>query len=48
MHDVRRIGGGCGLCRGPGKRVDGAFPGDLRAFGINADQWTTAVQDVGE
>ena len=22
--------------------------GDLRAFGINADQWTTATQDEGE
>ena len=21
---------------------------DLRAFGINADQWTTAAQDAGE
>ena len=21
---------------------------DLRAFGINADQWTTAAQDEGE
>ena len=24
------------------------FLDDLRAFGINADQWTTAVQDEGE
>ena len=24
------------------------FLGDLRAFGINADQWTTAAQDEGE
>ena len=32
------------------KRVDGAsrFLDDLRAFGINADQWTTAAQDEGE
>ena len=32
--DVRRIGGGAGC-----------FLDDLRAFGINADLWTTAVQD---
>ena len=38
-----------GLCGGPGKRVDGVFLDDLlRAFGINADQWTTAAQDEGE
>ena len=28
--------------------MDGYFLDDLRAFGINADQWTTAVQDEGE
>ena len=32
VHDVRRIGGGCGLCGGPGKRVDGAFPGRPPSF----------------
>ena len=26
----------------------GCFQDDLRAFGINADQWTTAAQDEGE
>ena len=26
----------------------GRFLNDLRAFGINADQWTTAAQDEGE
>ena len=26
----------------------GYFLDDLRAFGINADQWTTAAQDEGE
>ena len=26
----------------------GCFLDDLNAFGINADQWTTAAQDVGE
>ena len=49
MCDLRRIFGGCRLCEGAGKRVDmGCFLDDLRAFGINADQWTTAVQDEGE
>ena len=47
MRDVRRNGGGRGLCGGPGKRVVGCFLDDLRAFGINADQWTTAAQDEG-
>ena len=45
---VGRIGGGRGLCGGAGKRVDGVFPRRPRAFGINADQWTTAAQDEGE
>ena len=49
MRDVRRIGGGRGLCRGPAKLFDGVFfLDDLRAFGINADQWTTAAQDERE
>ena len=26
----------------------GCFLDDLRAFGINADQWTTAAQDDGD
>ena len=26
----------------------GCFLDDLRAFGINADQWTTVAQDEGE
>ena len=26
----------------------GYFPDDIRAFGINADQWMTAAQDKGE
>ena len=48
MRNVRRNRGGCGLCGGPGKRVDGVFLDDLRAFGINAEQWTAAAQDEGE
>ena len=30
--DVRIIGGGRGLCGGPGKRVDGVFPGRPQSF----------------
>ena len=32
MRDVRRNGGGRGLCGGPGKRVDGVFPGRPESF----------------
>ena len=32
MRDVRRIDGGCELCGGPGKRVDGVFPGRPQSF----------------
>ena len=32
MCDVRRIGGGRGLRGGPGKRVDGVFPGRPQRF----------------
>ena len=48
MRDVRRIGGARGLRVGPEKEWMGCFLDDLRAFGINADQWTTAAQDEGE
>ena len=50
MRDVRRNGGGRGLCRRPGKRVDGVFPGRPQSFRHqrNADQWTTAAQDERE
>ena len=33
---------------GQEKEWMGCFLGGLRAFGINADQWTTAAQDEGE
>ena len=38
--------GGAG-CVGVGQEKEwmGCLADDLRAFGINADQWTTAVQD---
>ena len=39
---------GAGCLRGQGKEWMGCFLDDLRAFGINADQWTTAAQDVGK
>ena len=32
VHNVRRIGGGCGLRGGPGNRVDGVFPGRPHSF----------------
>ena len=48
MRDVRRIDGGRGLGGGQEKEWMGCFLDDLRAFGINADQWTTAAQDAGE
>ena len=32
MRDVQRNGGERGLCRGPGKRVDGVFPGRSQSF----------------
>ena len=32
MRDVRRNVGGRGLCGGPGKRLDGVFPGRPQSF----------------
>ena len=40
--------GGAGCVGGQEKEGMGCFLDDLRAFGINADQWTTAAQDKGE
>ena len=40
--------GGRGLRGGRGKEWMGRFLDDLRAFGLNAHQWTTAAQDEGE
>ena len=56
MEDTRRpkcvifgeLGGGAGCVGGQGKEWMGCFLHDLRVFGINADQWTTAAQDEGE
>ena len=44
MRDVRRNGGGRGYCvGGQEKEWMGCFLDDPRAFGINADHWTTAA-----
>ena len=40
--------GGAGCVGGQEKEWMGCFLDDLRAFGISADQWTTAAQDEGE
>ena len=40
--------GGAGCVWGQEKEWMGCFMEDLRAFGINADQWTIAAQDEGE
>ena len=40
--------GGAGCVGGKEKEWMRCFPDDLRAFGINADQWTTAAHDEGE
>ena len=39
--------GGAGCVRGQEKEWMGCFLDDLRAFGINADQWTTTAQGEG-
>ena len=48
VRGVRKTGGGHGLHEGPKKKWMRCPLDDLRAFGINADQWTTAAQDQGE
>ena len=40
--------GGASCVGGQEKEWMGCFLDDLRAFGINADQWTTAAQDERE
>ena len=40
--------GDAGCVWGQEKEGMECFLNDLRAFGINADQWTTAAQDEGE
>ena len=40
--------GGAGCVGGREKEWMGCFLDDLRAFGINADQWKTAAQDEGQ
>ena len=48
VRDVQRNGGGRSLCGDQKKEWMGCFLDDLRAFGINTDQWTTTAQDEGE
>ena len=57
MEDTRRLPkcvmygelvGGAGSVEGQEKEWMERFLDDLRAFGINADQWTTSAQDEGE
>ena len=43
-----KLGGSADCVGGAGKRVDGCFLDDLRPFGINTDQCTTAAQDEGK
>ena len=40
--------GAAGCVRGQRKELMGCFLDDLRAIGINTDQWTTVAQDEGE
>ena len=47
MLGVQSTNGGRGLRGGAGKRWMRYLP-DLRAVGINADKWMTAVQDEGK
>ena len=47
VRDARRNGGGASCVGGQEKEWTGCFLDDLRAFGINADQWTTTAQDEG-
>ena len=39
--------GGAGCAGGQGKKWLGCLLDNLKAFGINADQWTTVAQDEG-
>ena len=43
----RELVGGAGCVEGQENEWMGFFLDDLRAFGINSDQWTTAAQDEG-
>ena len=45
---VGKMVDGAGCVGGQEKKWMGCFLDDLRAFGIDADQWVTAAQDEGE
>ena len=47
VRDIRKIGGVRGLAGKAKKKWMECLLDDLRAFGINADQCTTAAQDEG-
>ena len=46
-RDVRKMVGSAGCVGGQEKEWVGHFLDDLKTFGINTDQWTTATQDEG-
>ena len=48
MLYIGELVGGASCVGGQEKEWVGCFLDDLRAFGINADLWTTAAQDEGE
>ena len=48
MRDDGEMVGRTGCVGGQEKEWMGCFLDGLRAFGINADRWTTAAQDEGE
>ena len=48
VGDIRRTGEGADCVAGQEKEWIRYFLDDLRAFGINTDQWTTVAQDEGK
>ena len=48
VRDVRRVGGGRGLCGGARTRVDGVFPGRPQSFRHQRRPVHTAAQDEGK
>ena len=48
VRDVRRTDRGRGLRGRAGKKWMWCLLDDLKAFGINADQWTAPAQEEGE
>ena len=46
MRDVGEVVGGAGCVGGQEKEWTGCFLDDLRAFGIDADQWTDGDREI--